>query len=67
MRSARPNIVLKELLAVEPRVADVLAKMLTRFNAPPVAKEDLLAILDNSECGGFATALGKAWGFDAES
>ena len=66
VRCARPNIVLEELLVVEPRVADVLAKMLTRFDAPRIAKEDLLAILDNSGCSGFATALGTAWGFDAE-
>ena len=66
VRCARPNIVLEQLLVAEPRVADVLAKMLTRFNVPPLAKEDLLAILDNSSCSGFATALGKAWGFDAK-
>ncbi len=67
VRPARPNIVLKELLAANSDVANVLTRMLARFKAPPVAKEDLLEILDASNCSGFATALGKAWGLDAEA
>ena len=66
VRPARPNIVLKELLAANTEVANVLARMLARFKAPPVAKDDLLNVLDASNCSGFATALGKAWGLDAE-
>ena len=65
VRPVRPNVLLKELLAADIEVAHVLAHMLERLEAPPVVKEDLLAILDASNCGGFATALGKAWGFDA--
>ena len=65
VRPVRPNLLLKELLAADAGVADVLARMLERFKAPPVAKEDFLGVLENSNCGGFATVLGKEWGFDA--
>lgn len=67
VRPVRPSTVLKELLAANTEVAHVLARMLVRFKAPPVGKEDLLAILDASNCRGFATALGKAWGFDVDA
>ena len=62
VRPARPNIVLKELLAANSEMAIVLAHMLARFKAPPVTKEDLLDILDAANRSGFATALGKARG-----
>ncbi len=37
-----------------------------RFKAPPVSREDFLAILDKSACSSFATALDKHWGFQAD-
>jgi predicted nucleic acid-binding protein len=64
VRPVRPDSVLKDLLAANAEVAIVLARMLARFDAPRVAKADLLDILDASNCSGFATALGKAWGLD---
>ena len=64
VRPARPNVMLKDLLATNTATADVLTRMLARFKAPPVTKEDLLDIFDASNCGGFATALGNAWGLD---
>ena len=67
VQPARPNIVLKDLLVANSAVAKVLAQMLARFKAPPVTKEDLLDTLDAANCSGFATALGKAWGLDAEA
>ena len=66
VRPARPGPVLKDLLAAEPAVAQVLDDMLTRFKAPPVTKKDLLEVLDRSGCAVFATALGRAWGFGRE-
>ena len=66
VRPARPNTVLKELLAANPAVAEVLARMVSRFKAPPMSKDDLLMVLDTSNCSGLATALGQAWGLDAE-
>jgi hypothetical protein len=62
VRPVRPGAVLKDLLAGQPAVADVLDAMLQRFENPPVSREDLLAILDASNCRAFATALGSAWG-----
>lgn len=66
VRPARPDAVLVELLSVEPRVAKVLSNMLSRFSAPLMSEAELLDILDRSTCSRFATALGAAWGFDAE-
>ena len=66
VRPARPGAVLKDMLAVQPAVADVLDAMLRRFKNPPVAKDDLLDILDATNCRTFATALGNAWGFSSE-
>lgn len=66
VRPAKPNTLLKELIAVNPAVADVLAAMLRRFRAPPISKEDFLQILDSSSCRGFAAALGDIWGFGRE-
>lgn len=63
VRSARPGTFLKDLLAANPKVADILSDMLKRFKAPVVSREDLLTILDNSGCGVFAIALANAWGF----
>jgi predicted nucleic acid-binding protein len=62
VRPVRPGAVLKDLLAVQPAVADVLDAMLQRFENPAVSREDPLAILDASNCRAFATALGDAWG-----
>jgi hypothetical protein len=62
VRPARPGAVLKDLLAAQPAVADVLDAMLGRFRSPAVPREDLLAVLDASNCRAFATALGNAWG-----
>ena len=62
VQPVRPSAVLKDLLAVQPAVADVLDAMLQRFENPAVSSEDLLAILDASNCRAFATALGNAWG-----
>lgn len=62
VRPVRPGAVLKGLLATQPAVADVLDAMLQRFRNPTVSREDLLAILDASNCSAFATALGNAWG-----
>ena len=59
---ARPGVVLKELLSREPRVPEVLDAMLQRFRNPPLSREDLLDILDASNCGAFAAALAAAWG-----
>ena len=66
VRSARPNLVLKEMLAVNPEVATALEQMLVRFKAPPMTKEDLLAVLDASSCSEFAIELARAWGMVAE-
>jgi hypothetical protein len=62
VQPVRPGAVLKDLLAMQPAVADVLDAMLQRFEHPAVSREDLLAILDASNCRAFATALGNAWG-----
>lgn len=62
VRPARPGAVLKELLAAQPTVADVLDTMLRRFKSPRMTREDLLDVLDASNCRAFATALGRAWG-----
>ena len=59
---ARPGAVLKDLLAVEPRVADVLDAMLMRLGRPRVSRGDLLNILDKANCRAFSTALAGAWG-----
>lgn len=61
----RPSPFLTELLRKRPAVADVLAAMLSRFKQPPVRKQDLLEILDKSNCSGFATALATAWGYSS--
>jgi len=66
VRPARPGTVLKDLLAAQPAVADVLDAMLRRFKRPRVSRVDLLDILDASNCSAFATALGKAWGLVAQ-
>lgn len=62
VRPARPGAVLKDLLAAQPAVADVLDAMLRRFKRPRLGRADLLDILDASNCSAFATALGKTWG-----
>ena len=62
VQPVRPGAVLKDLVAMQPAVADVLDAMLQRFEHPAVSREDLLAILDASNCRAFATALGNAWG-----
>ena len=61
VRPARPGAVLNDLLAAQPAVADVLDAMIARFKKPEVSREDLLAILDASNCRAFATALGNVW------
>lgn len=66
IRSGKPGTVLKDLLAAQPSVADVLVRMLERFRRPQVTRQDLLDVLDRSQCGVFATALGEAWGFRSE-
>jgi hypothetical protein len=66
VRPVRPGVLLKELLAAQPAVADVMDAMLRRFKNPPVSRTDLLDILDASNCREFATALGKAWGLEAQ-
>jgi predicted nucleic acid-binding protein len=66
VRPATPNTLLRELIATNPVVADVMAAMLRRFLAPPISKEDFLQILDSSNCRGFAAALGDIWGFGRE-
>jgi hypothetical protein len=66
VRPVRPGAVLKGLLAVQPAVADVMDAMLQRFAKPAVSREDLLGILDASNCRAFATALGHAWGLARE-
>lgn len=65
VRVQAPGPFLEELLAQQPDVAQVLSRMIARFTSPPVSKEDLLQILDHSGCQTFATALAKAWGFEA--
>ncbi len=67
VRSVRPGTFFVALLAAEAKVATVLADMLARFKAPSVSQEDFLAILDNSGCRSFATALAKHWGFTVSS
>jgi len=62
----RPGPFLKELLAAEPAVAEVLDAMLKRFRNPTMSRIDLLDVLDASHCRAFATALGRAWGFGSE-
>ena len=66
VRPVRPGAVLEDLLTMQPAVADVLDAMLQRFENPAVSREDLLAILDTSNCRAFATALGNAWGLARE-
>ena len=65
VRSVQPATFLVALLATQPKVATVLAAMLTRFKTPPVSQEDFLAILDHSGCRSFATALAAKWGLAA--
>lgn len=67
VRPARPGAVLKDLLVVQPEAADVLDAMLKRFQSPRLGREDLLDILDASNCRAFATALAKAWGMHPAS
>jgi hypothetical protein len=50
------------LLAVQPAVADVLDAVLERFRNRTLSREDLLTILDASNCRALATALGNVWG-----
>jgi hypothetical protein len=65
VRPVRPGALLKGLLAAQPAVVDVMDAMLQRFKSPVVSREDLLTILDASNCGAFATALASAWGLSA--
>lgn len=60
----------KLLAAMERAFPDALVQGGENFKAQFQGKidpkeEDLLAILDNTGCGGFATVLGRAWGFEA--
>lgn len=62
VRPTPPAAVLKDLLAAQPEVASVLDAMIARFAKPRIGREDLLDILDASNCQGFATTLAQAWG-----
>lgn len=62
---AGPDAVLRHLLTSRPEAADVLAGMVQRYRAPSLTQRDLLGTLDRTGCSGFATALGKAWGYAA--
>ena len=56
--------VLQDLLSIYPAELPVVLKaMCQRFKKPPITQEDLLGILENSQCKGFAAKLATAWGF----
>lgn len=62
--SARPDRVLQDLLSIYPAELPVVLKaMCERFKRPAITQEDLLGILENSQCKGFAAKLATAWGF----
>jgi len=65
--SARPDRVLQDLLTIyRAELPVVLKAMCKRFKKPAIAQEDLLGILENSQCKGFAAKLAAAWGFKPE-
>lgn len=59
---ARPGRFLTELLRIEPRVADVIDAKLRKLVKPQTSREDLLRVMDNSQCPTFADALAVSWG-----
>lgn len=62
VRVARPGRFLTDLLRIEPRVAGVIDTKLRKLLNPKTSREDLLRIMDNSQCQTFADALAAAWG-----
>jgi len=62
--SARPDRVLKDLLTIHPAELTVVLKAICKcFKKPVITQEDLVAILENSQCKGFAAKLAAAWRF----
>ena len=62
--TSRPGPFLEKLIATKPgEVSSVLKTLCARMTKPPISEMDLLTLLENSDCKGFAAKLAEVWGF----